>query len=68
MQEMDMELFGCDFCDIASAPEPVSSLSSAFRYIAVAESPVSCGFTGVIIAFREKEGIRCVRKNGYCWH
>ena len=65
---MDMELPGGHFCDVSSATEPVSSLSSAFRYIAVAEPAVSCGFTDVVIAFRKKEGIRCVRKNGYCWH
>ena len=53
---MDMELPGGHFCDVASTTEPVSSLSSASGYIAVAEPVVSCGFTGVIIAFREKEG------------
>ena len=65
---MDMELSGSDFCALSSATEPVSRLSAAFRYIAVVESAVSGGFTGVVITFREKEGIRCVRKNGYCWH
>ena len=65
---MDMELSGCDFCGISSASEPLSSLSSSFGYIAVAEPVVSCGFTGAFITLWEKEGNGCVRKNGYCWY
>ena len=65
---MDMELPGSDFFDISSATEFVSSLSSAAAGISVAESSVSCYFADVVIAFREKEGDRCVRKSGYCWH